>query len=108
MQSDRIEEILEPIIKARLPSFSQSGSNETELGVLMSLGQDNYADSSLFEAKVLEEIINGKKPRLIDQIYEAPLTLALNLKMTLAIGWNPPFEVLVAMDEIYQSIGRRK
>ncbi|MDR1110985.1 MAG: ABC transporter substrate-binding protein [Deltaproteobacteria bacterium] len=108
MQGDRIERILAPIIKARIPSFSQSGSNETELGVLMSLGQDNYNDSSFFEAKVIEAIVNGQMPRQINQIYEAPLTLALNLKMTLAIGWNPPFEVLIAMDEIYQNIGNRR
>lgn len=108
MQDDRMTEILAPIMKARIPSFSQNGSSETELGVLMSLGQDNYNDSGLFEAKAIEEIVGGKKPRAVGQIYEAPLTLALNLKMTLAIGWNPPFEVLIAMDEIYQNIGNRK
>jgi ABC-type uncharacterized transport system substrate-binding protein len=108
MRSDRMEEILAPIMKARIPSFSQSGSNETELGALMSLGQDNYNDSGLFEARVIEAIIEGKKPRAVSQVYEAPLTLALNLKMTLAIGWNPPFEVLIAMDEIYQNIGGRQ
>jgi ABC-type uncharacterized transport system substrate-binding protein len=107
MQAYRLEEILEPIIKARIPSFSQSGPNEAKLGVLMSIGRDNFEDASLFEAKVVEAIISGQTPRRINQVYEAPLTLALNLKMTLAIGWNPPFEVLIAMDQMYQTIGRR-
>ncbi len=104
MQADRMDRLLAPLIKAGLPTFSQNGPAETRLGVLMSLAEDDFARSGLFEAEVVRELLRGRKPREISQIYVAPLTLALNLKMALAIGWNPPFEVLAAVDELYDQI----
>lgn len=108
MQADRMDRLLAPLIAAGVPTFSQYGPAETRLGVLMSLAEDDFARSGLFEAEVIRALLNGKKPREIGQIYVAPLTLALNLKMALAIGWNPPFEVLAAVDELYDQIMGRE
>ncbi len=108
MQADRMDRLLAPLIAAELPTFSQNGPAETRLGVLMSLAEDDFARSGLFEAEVIRALLNGKKPREIPQVYVAPLTLALNLKMALAIGWNPPFEVLAAVDELYDQIMGRE
>jgi ABC-type uncharacterized transport system substrate-binding protein len=104
MQGHRIRELLPPIIKAGIPSFSQSGPGETKLGVLMSLAQTDFDDVGLFEANAVAEVLGGRKPRDVNQIFEGPLGLAINLKMAMLIGWNPPFEILAAVDEIHQQI----
>lgn len=104
MQGHRIRELLQPIIAAGIPSFSQSGPGETKLGVLMSLAQTDFDDVGLFEANAVAKVLDGAKPRDVNQIFEGPLGLAINLKMAMLIGWNPPFEILAAVDEIHQQI----
>jgi len=74
----------------------------------MSLAQASFADIGLFEAEAIAAVINGKKAREINQIFEPELGLAINLKSAMKIGWNPPLEVLSAVDEIYQQIPEEK
>ncbi len=104
MQGHRIKELLQPIIAAGIPSFSQSGPGEIKLGVLMSLAQTDFDDVGLFEANAVAKVLDGAKPRDVSQVFEGPLGLAINLKMAMLIGWNPPFEILAAVDEIHQQI----
>lgn len=104
MQRDRMTDILEPIINAGLPTFSQLGVDETELGVLMSLSQPSFDNEGLNTVKAMIETINGKLPRECEQEYSGPLGLAINLKMAMLIGWNPPFEILAAVDNIFHEI----
>jgi ABC-type uncharacterized transport system substrate-binding protein len=107
MQEKYMERILTPIITNQLPSFSQFGPSETKQGVLASLGQTDFIGAGRFEAEVIRKIIYGQIPRKINQVYLPPLTMALNLKMAQLIGWNPSFEVLVAVDELYNHVTGR-
>ena len=100
----KMEEILAPAIKRRLPTFSQKGPPETRLGVLMSLDEDDFTGSGQFEARVVQKVLSGILPGDIDQIYYPPMTMALNIKTAMAIGWDPPFEVLAAVDELYTAV----
>jgi ABC-type uncharacterized transport system substrate-binding protein len=97
----RMPEILAPLIENRVPSFSQKGPSETKLGVLMSLAEDDFMSSGQFEAEVIREVLAGRPPGSLNQVYVAPLTMALNIKMAMDIGWNPPFKILAAIDELY-------
>ncbi|MDR1165323.1 MAG: ABC transporter substrate-binding protein [Deltaproteobacteria bacterium] len=104
---ERMDEILAPIVAASLPSFSQGGSRDTQAGILMSVAEADFKDIGFFEADVAQRILEGEKPRDINQIYLPPLVLALNLKMAMSVGWTPPFEVLVAVDELYRDMAFR-
>lgn len=104
MQGHRMVDLLQPAIKNSLPTFSQSGPNETELGVLMSLAQASFDDVGLFEANAIASVINGAKPRDVNQVFEGPLGLAINLRMAMLIGWDPSFDVLAAVDTIHRQI----
>lgn len=104
MAPEGMANILAPIIAYGRPSFSQKGPVETRLGVLMSLAEDDFINSGRFEAKVIEQILLGQKPGNISQHYVAPLTLALNIKMAMIIGWDPPFEVLAAIDQLFDQV----
>lgn len=101
---DRIPELMVPVIEAGIPSFAQAGPQLVEYGVLMSLAQASFADIGQFEADAIAAVIGGKKPREVSQIFEPELGLAINLKTAMRIGWNPPLEILAAVDEIYQQI----
>ncbi len=104
MQWNKMTEILQPIISAGIPTFSQLGVKETELGVLMSLSQPSFDSEGVNTATAIKETIQGKLPRECKQEYSGPLGLAINLKMAMLIGWNPPFEILAAVDNIYHNI----
>ena len=100
----KIPELMAPVIDAGIPSFAQAGPQLVEYGVLMSLAQASFADIGMFEAEAMAAVIAGKKPREVSQIFEPELGLAINLKTAMRIGWNPPLEILAAVDEIYQQI----
>ena len=101
---EKIPELMTPIIEAGIPSFAQAGPQLVEYGVLMSLAQASFTDIGQFEAEAIAAVIAGKKPRDVNQIFEPELGLAINLKTAMRIGWNPPLEILAAVDEIYQQI----
>ena len=102
MVPKRIPEILSPLIKARIPTFSQLGSDEVRHGALLSISQDNLLDEGRFSASAMAEVMRGKKPRSLPQRYESTISLAVNLRTAMLIGWNPPMEILAAVDQFYQ------
>ena len=101
---ERMPELIEPLIRAGIPSFAQAGPEAVGYGVLMSLAQASFRDMGQFEADSIAAVVSGKKPRDINQVFEPELGLAINLKTAMRIGWNPPLEILAAVDEIYQQI----
>ena len=104
MQRQRMKELLAPLIEAGIPSFSQSGPDETQMGVLMSIAQNDFKYEGMASAQAIYKVINGARPRDIPQIFTCPLGMAINLKMAMLIGWDPPLEVLAAVDRIYLDI----
>ena len=88
----------------RSPTFSQSGSTEVKWGFLTSLSQASYKYVGEFNAKAIAKVFNGAKPRQLEQLFEAPPKIAINLKTAVDIGYDPPVDVLAAADEIYQEI----
>lgn len=103
-ESDLFTQI-KPLLDNEIPTFSQTGSKEVEMGVLLSLS-NNLEQSGIFEAEVAKKIYQGIAPEKISQYYYAPLSLSLNLQTALLIEWKPSFEVLIAVDQVFQNIKR--
>jgi ABC-type uncharacterized transport system substrate-binding protein len=101
---ESLPKIMDAINAARLPSFSMLGSGEVRRGVLMSVAQADFSYVGQFHAEVIAKILNGAKPRDIDQRWSAPPKIALNLKEAEIIGFDPPVDILIASDEIYEDI----
>ena len=97
---DYIPKIVTYFNRAKIPSFSQSGSKEVRQGVLMSISKASFKYVGDFYARTTAMIFNGAKPRLLNQVFEHPPKIAINLKTAGAIEFNPPVDVLVAADEI--------
>ncbi len=101
---DRFPEVLAPFFEEKIPTYSQSGSEEVRRGCLMSMAQADFRPVGRFYARSIARILNGVMPRRLPQVFSEPLKLALNLKTAALIGWQPPFEVLELADEIYHHL----
>lgn len=99
-----LPQIMAPLNEYKVPTFSMKGSEEVQHGALMSISQANFKYVGTFHAEVMAKILNGAKPRDINQIWRAPGKIALNLKTAQIIGFDPPVDILMASDEIYETI----
>ena len=88
----------------KIPTFSQTGSREVALGVLMSLSRAAYRYVGEFNAATMAKVMNGAKPNQIDQLFEEPPKIAINLRSAEIIGFDPPVVLLGAADEIFNQI----
>ncbi|WP_211091457.1 ABC transporter substrate-binding protein [Pseudothauera rhizosphaerae] len=104
LNANSLPQATAPLIAAELPSFSMLGETEVKRGVLMSVAQGNYVYVGHFHAETIARIFNGARPRALTQEWLAPAKIALNLKVAERIGYNPPVDILLACDEIYQAI----
>jgi ABC-type uncharacterized transport system substrate-binding protein len=99
-----IPKIVDIATSQRIPTFSQSGSEEVKSGILACLSQAGFKYVGQFHAETFAKVFNGAKPNALDQVFEEPKKIAINLKTAVAIGYDPPIEVLGAADEIYEEI----
>ncbi|HRY15518.1 MAG: hypothetical protein KDJ31_08625 [Candidatus Competibacteraceae bacterium] len=104
LNAQSLPSVTAAIITAQRPSFSMLGESEVRRGVLMSVAQGNYNYVGYFHAEAIARIFNGARPRDLPQTWLAPAKIALNLKVAELIGYDPPVDILLACDEIYQTI----
>jgi ABC-type uncharacterized transport system substrate-binding protein len=89
---------------SRIPTFSQSGSEEVKWGFLLSISQAGFKYVGQYYAETIARIFNGARPVQLDQVFEGPPKIAINLRTASIIGFDPPVDTLGAADEIYQEI----
>lgn len=99
-----IPKLVEIFNAQRIPTFSQASSDEVKQGILLSISQASFKFDGRFHAETIAKIFNGAKPGDLDQVYESPPKIAINLATASIIGYDPPVDVLGAADEIYQDI----
>jgi len=102
VNSVTIPQIVEIANVNRIPTFSQAGSREVKEGIFMSISNSGFKYVGQFHASVIAKIFNGAKPRRLDQIFEGPPKVAINLKTAQLIGFDPPMVLLGAADELYR------
>lgn len=100
---ESIREIAKILVQAKIPSFSMAGSREVESGILLSLAQADLSYVGLFHAETIARIFNGAQPRQLSQLWIDPPKIALNLATSRAIGFDPPVDILLAADEVYEA-----
>lgn len=102
--SESIHDIAHALVQARIPGFSMAGSEEVEAGILLSLAQADMSYVGLFHAETIARVLNGAQPRQLSQVWIDPPKIALNLATARLIGFDPPVDILLAADEVYQSL----
>lgn len=88
----------------KIPTFSQSGSEEVKNGFFVSLSQAGFKYVGEFHASTFAKVFNGARPNQLDQMFQEPAKIAINLKTSEIIGFDPPMVLLGAADEIYRDI----
>ncbi len=104
MQYDKFGQLMAPLYEAKMPSFSQAGSEEVMYGVLLSIAQAGMKYIGEYHAKIMGQILNGATPRKLSMVFEEPPKIAINLKTAEIIDFDPPVDILMAADEIYEDI----
>jgi ABC-type uncharacterized transport system substrate-binding protein len=99
-----LPEVVKIALDARIPTFSQNGSDEVRQGLLMSISLAGYKYVGQFYARTMAQILNGAKPRALPQIFEDPPKIAINLKTAEIIQFDPPVDMLLAADEVFEQI----
>ena len=79
------------------------GSEPVKRGILIGVGDDNLSGLGYFEARVIQKVLAGVKPRAISQRYEQSQGLVLNLRTAMEMGWNPPLGLLVTVEKTYNT-----
>jgi ABC-type uncharacterized transport system substrate-binding protein len=101
--ADSIKDIARILEQAKVPSFSMNGSKEVQSGILLSLARADLSYVGLFHAESIARVFNGAKPRQLSQVWIDPPKIALNLATARAIGFDPPVDILLAADEVYET-----
>ena len=101
--SESIVPLANILKKAKIPSFAMMGSRQVEQGILLSLAQADVSYVGLFHAETMARIFNGAKPRQLSQLWVDPPKIALNLGTARTIGFDPPVDILLAADEVYET-----
>lgn len=104
INSKTIPELVKIANSNRIPTFSQSGGQEVSYGFLLSISNVQFKYVGLYHAETMAKVFNGAMPRQIDQVFEGPPKMAINLKTAEIVGFNPPMVLLGAADEIYKEI----
>ena len=95
---------LAPMIKYKVPTWSQQGEPAVRRGVLLSIAQQNFTEVGRWYAQVIARIFNGTLPRDIDQVFELPAYLLINLEMARQIGFDVPPGLLAVADKTFETI----
>ena len=101
-----IPALVEIANKNHIPTFSQSGSEEVKYGFLVSISQAGFRYIGEFHAQTIAKVLNGAKPNQLDQLFEEPPKIAINMKTAEVIGFDPPVVLLGATDEIFNEINQ--
>ncbi len=100
---DSIHDVAKILAQAKIPSFSMAGSKEVRDGILLSLAQADLSYVGLFHAETIARIFHGALPRQLSQVWIDPPKIALNLATARTIGFDPPVDILLAADEVYET-----
>lgn len=96
--------ILGPLLRRKVPTWAQSGSEFVRKGVLFSTTKVEYKEYGLFYAENIARIFRGEKPGDLNQIFEDPKSLAINLETAKKIGFEVPSSLREHANEVYENI----
>ncbi len=97
-------EILTPMIQYKIPTWSQQGEPAVRRGVLLSISQQNFTEAGKWYAQSIATILNGTPPREMEQIFESPVYLLINLETARQIDFEVPPGLLAAADKTFETI----
>jgi len=102
--TDHLSKPLEPLLKYKVPTWTRRGSDQVKHGVLMSIARKNFDNFSPFYGDIIAKILNGAKPRDLNQVFIEPLKLSINLETARIINYKVPNNILKVAEIVYDKI----
>lgn len=99
-----VDKMLTFLREKQIPTFARNGSRDVRAGALMGFSTVDFSTRGQFLADKIIRILEGANPRKLEMIDDAVPTISLNIHVAQKIGFDPPFDILAATDEIYREI----
>lgn len=87
-----------------IPTFARNGSRDVKAGALMGFSTVDFSRRGDFLSNSIVRILEGEKPVFLTMVDRGIPKISFNLHVANTIGYNPPFDLLAATDELYQQI----
>ncbi len=97
-------QIVEILQEAGIPSFALEGDIRVKDGILLSVSSLEEEKIGLYNANKLASIFYGRVPRLLSQEFNGVPSIAMNIDMASAIGFNVPLSTLATVDQLYGEV----
>lgn len=98
--SKMIESLMQPFYEKHIPIFSSVAAN-VQWGMFMSVTDTNDEGAGEFYADVFGKALTETSLKDINQVYNVPPKIIINLEAAKKIGYDLDFDMLSAADEIY-------
>ncbi len=103
--AEAFRKTLQPFYRRRIPTFSLGSTVDVQNGVLMGISGSLGEDLGLFEVATMAKIFHGATPRSLEQVFELPLGLVINMAVAKKYQLIPPDWALEFIDNYYFSAG---
>lgn len=97
-------ETLKPLYDMGIPTWSGRETVLVKAGALMSISRPSFDYLIPFFSESIGKILNGARPRDLNQIFKGPLELAVNLEAARLTGYTVPPNVLKIANTVYHRI----
>ncbi|MGN0650195.1 MAG: ABC transporter substrate binding protein [Oscillospiraceae bacterium] len=99
---NQAKKLMQKFIDNNIPVFSQIDSVLVQEGAaLMIVDPRDATETGPFVANIIGSVLNGSKPRDLEQEYSSKPFLKLNLDVADKINFQPTFEMLIACEEVF-------
>jgi len=104
VNKETVPQIVAVMNAHKIPTFSQAGPDEVRQGILLSVATPDFKVLGKFHGGTIAKIINGAKPRDLNQIFELTVKSAFNAATAKKIGLKPEVYNLLLLSsvEVYQ------
>ncbi|KUG02617.1 abc transporter substrate-binding protein [hydrocarbon metagenome] len=105
LESDRLPELFQPFYEHKIPIFSQLGNIEVQNGALLTVSVMDEVNIGRFGADNIVKCLLGADPRELEQSFQSAPKITLNAEVAKKLDFKLPFELVIVVDEAYQTIG---
>ena len=95
------KQLMQRFIDNNIPVFAQIDAAMVQEGAaLLIVDPRDATETGPFVANIIGSVLNGSKPRELEQEYGSAPFLTLNLDVADKIGFKPSFEMLIACEKV--------
>lgn len=105
LESEKLPELFQPFYDHKIPIFSQLGNVEVQYGALLTVSVMDEVNIGRFGADNISKCLLGAKPRELEQTFQSAPIITLNAEVAKKLDFKLPFDLVIVVDEAYQTIG---